>query len=455
MYNTASASLSNRELWQNTLTDIELNVSKAVFNTWFKGTHIVKRESGIVYVGVPSQICKDWLSDKHHKTILEAIRGFVPDIRGVEYVIAKESRQPEEHQSQKNERLNSQLPLHEHYIDRSDNLNPRYTFDSFVVGSFNELAYAASQAVVNNLGIIYNPLFIYGATGHGKTHLIQAIGNHIKKLYPNKKVFYVTSEKFGTDYVTALQNNSVEQFKAKYRQHDLLIMDDIQFMSGREKTQEELFHLFNSLYENNKQIVFSSDQHPNYIQKLEDRLKSRFGQGMIIDISPPDHESRVAILRTKAAQNDFFLSDEAIEFIATTVEGNIRDLEGVLNRIMCHAQLKNTTLTLDELRALIKDSVKPQKNISHKEIVQCVASFYDIDEASIYEKTRKKEVVKPRQLIMYLMRNDFSISYPAIGQKLGGRDHTTVIHSCEKIKHDLLEDTALQQELYQIRAMLK
>lgn len=455
MYNTASASLSNRELWQNTLTDIELNVSKAVFNTWFKGTYIVKRESGVVFVGVPSQICKDWLSDKHHKTILEALRGFMPDIRGVEYVIAKESRKQEEQVPQKNERFHSQLPLQDHYIDRSDNLNPRYTFDSFVVGSFNELAYAASQAVVNNLGIIYNPLFIYGATGHGKTHLIQSIGNYIKKTNPNKKVFYVTSEKFGTDYVTALQNNSVEQFKTKYRQHDLLIMDDIQFMSGREKTQEELFHLFNSLYENNKQIIFSSDQHPNYIQKLEDRLKSRFGQGMIIDISPPDLESRVAILRTKVASNNFFLSDEAIEFIATTVEGNIRDLEGVLNRIMCHAQLKNTALSIDELRVLIKDSVKPQKNISHKEIVQCVATFYDIDETTIYEKTRKKEVVKPRQLIMYIMRNDFSISYPAIGQKLGGRDHTTVIHSCEKIKHDLLEDTALQQELYQIRAMLK
>ena len=193
-------------------------------------------------------------------------------------------------------------------------------------------------------------------------------------------------------------------------------MDDIQFLSGREKTQEELFHLFNTLYENNKQIIFSSDQHPNYIPKLEDRLKSRFGQGMIVDISPPDHESRVAILRAKASHNNFYLGDDVIEHIAGTVEGNIRDLEGVLNRVMCQTQLKGTTLTISDLKTLIKDSIKPTRNISHKEVVRCVSEFYDISESSIYEKTRKKEVVKPRQLIMYIMREDFSVSYPAIGQ---------------------------------------
>lgn len=449
--------LSNRELWQNVLVDIELTVSKANFNTWFKGTYIVKREDGVVTVGVPSQICKDWLGDKHHKTILGALRTFLPDVRGVEYAISKEPKKEDDAQATapRFDPMNASLPLHDHYINRNDNLNPRYTFDTFVVGGFNELAFAATQAIVNNLGIIYNPLFIYGSTGYGKTHLIQSVGNHVRKASPNKKVFYVTSEKFSTDLVSAIQNNTIAQVKEKYRQYDVLIMDDIQFLSGREKTQEELFHLFNSLYENNKQIVFSSDQHPNYIPKLEDRLKSRFGQGMIVDISAPDHESRIAILRAKAASHNFYLDDASIDYIANTVEGNIRDLEGVLNRVMCQTQLKGTTLSVDDLKHLIKDSVKPQRNISHKEVVKCVADFYDIAENVIYEKTRKKEVVKPRQLIMYIMREDFSISYPSIGQRLGGRDHTTVIHSCEKIKRDLVQDTALQQELYQIRAMLK
>lgn len=449
--------LSNRDLWQNVLVDIELSVTKANFNTWFKGTHIVKREDGVVYVGVSSQICKDWLSEKHHKTILEALRTFLPEIRGVEYLISKEPKKDDEHRPEmpRLDAFNGSLPLSDHYVNRTDNLNPRYTFDTFVVGGFNELAFAAAQAVVNNLGIIYNPLFIYGSTGYGKTHLIQSIGNHVRKSSPNKKVFYVTSEKFSTDLVSAIQNNSIAAVKEKYRQYDVLIMDDIQFLSGREKTQEELFHLFNSLYENNKQIVFSSDQHPNYIPKLEERLKSRFGQGMIVDISAPDHESRLAILRAKAAQHNFYLDDATFDYIAKTVEGNIRDLEGVLNRVMCQTQLRGATLTIDDLRHLIKDSVKPQRNVSHKEVVKCVADFYDIAEEVIYEKTRKKEVVKPRQLIMYIMREDFSISYPSIGQRLGGRDHTTVIHSCEKIKRDLLNDTLLQQELYQIRAMLK
>ncbi len=452
-----TATISNKEVWQNVLVDIELTVSKANFNTWFRGTHITKREDGVVYIGVPSQICKDWLRDKHHKTILEALRTVLPEVRGVEYVIAKEVRKESERGSDtpRFDPHNSSLPLHEHYINRSDNLNPRYTFDSFVVGPFNELAHAAAQAVINNLGIIYNPLFIYGATGYGKTHLIQSIGNQVKKNHPNKKVFYVTSEKFSSDLVSGIQNNTIAQVKEKYRQYDVLIMDDVQFLSGREKSQEELFHLFNALYENNKQIVFSSDQHPYYIPKLEERLQSRFSQGMIVDISRPDHESRVAILRAKSAQHNFYLDDALIDYIATTVEGNIRDIEGVLNRVMCHSQLKGTSLTVDDLRTLIKDAVKPTRALSHKEVVRIVADFYNTEESSIYEKTRKKEVVKPRQLIMYLLREDFSISYPAIGQKLGGRDHTTVIHSCEKIKRDLDADTNLQQELYQIRAMLK
>lgn len=447
--------LDIRQVWENVLTDIELTVSKANFTTWFRGTHIVRIDEGIVYVGVPSQFYKDWLSEKHHKTILRALRSVLDDVRSIEYVIAKEPshRRPEV----RKERTVTigELPLAEHYVNRLDNLNPRYTFDSFVVGPFNELAFAASQAIVAEPGITYNPLYIYGNTGYGKTHLIQAVGNQLKKLNQSRKVYYATSERFGTDIVNALQQNTIQQVKEKYRQHDVLIMDDIQFLSGKDKLQEELFHLFNTLYENNKQIIFSSDRHPREIQNLAERLISRFSQGMVVDINAPDHESRVAILKTKAASVNFVLNDELAQYIANEVEGNIRDLEGILNRVVCQSQVKGASLDIADLRLLIKTTIKTQKTISIKDVVRVVAKYYDIEETTIYEKTRKKEVVKPRQIIMFLMREDFAVSYPTIGTKLGGRDHTTVIHSCDKIRNDILRDGELRREIDELRVMLK
>lgn len=453
---TPVTTIDIRQVWENVLVDIELSVSKANFTTWFKGTYIVKIEDGVVFIGVPSQFYKDYLADKHHKDILRALRAALDDVRGIEYVISKQDKSKEQDKRTAARTITlGELPLAEHYVTRNDNLNPRYTFESFVVGPFNEIAHAAAQVVVNEPGITYNPLFIYGNTGYGKTHLIQSVGNQIKKMNASRKILYVTSDKFSNDYVAALQNNTVQQFKEKYRQYDVLVMDDVQFLAGRQKMQEELFHLFNTLYENNKQIVFSSDQHPLHIQNLADRLQSRFNQGMVVDISPPDHDSRVAILKTKASHSNFLLSDEAAMFLATAVEGNIRDLEGVLNRVICQTQVKGAPLDTNELRNLVKNNSKPQKSISVKDVVRRVADFYDINEEAIYEKTRRKEVVKPRQLIMYLMREDYNVSYPSIGDRLGGRDHTTVIHSCEKIKKELLHNTTLMHEVEQIRAMLK
>jgi chromosomal replication initiator protein len=448
--------VDTRKVWENALVDIELSVSRANFSTWFKGTHIVKIEDGSVFIGVPSQFYKDWLADKHHKTILRALRGVLPDVRGVEYVIAREERKKQKTDRQTRRSVSAaELPLAEHYVNRADNLNPRYVFDTFVVGPFNELAFAAAQAVITEPGITYNPLFVYGNTGCGKTHLIQGVGNQLKRLNSSKKVFYTTSERFGTDIVNAIQQNTIQNVKEKYRQYDVLIMDDVQFLSGKDKLQEELFHIFNTLYENNKQIVFSSDRHPSYISNLTDRLRSRFGQGMIVDVTLPDHESRIAILKTKAAHSNFLLTDELAQAIANEVEGNIRDLEGVLNRVICQTQLKGTNLDITDIKQIVKNNLRPQRTVSVKDLVERVARYYDIDDAVIYEKTRKKEVVKPRQIIMYLMRQDFSISYPTIGQKLGGRDHTTVIHSCEKIKRDLTADPSLRREVEEIRAMLK
>ena len=448
--------MDNKELWAKAMVDIELEVSKANFSTWFKNTRIVKQDAGTVYIGVQNEFVRDWLINKYNSSVLRTLRNLSAEVRGVEYIIAKEDTGDKSEQSPKKDSypvFGAELPLQDVYVGKEDGLNPRYVFDSFVIGPFNELAYAAAQAVLKKPGIMYNPLFIYGSTGFGKTHLIQSIGNGVKKQNPNKKIQYVSSEKFSTDYVNSLQNNKISEFKEKYRKYDVLIMDDIQFLVGKEKTQEELFHLYNALYENNKQIIFSSDKHPNYINGLEDRLKSRFGSGMIVEITMPDFESRLAILNEKLKQQQVSIPEELVSYIAETIQASIRELEGTLNLVVCQAQLKNKVLSLNEVKTLIKNNAKPTKPVSIKDIVKTVTSFYNIDERFIYEKTRRKEVVKPRQVLMYILREDFNISYPLIGQKLGGRDHTTVIHSCEKIKVDIKSDSLLVQEIEQIRAL--
>jgi len=450
----AGGTLDQRQLWENALVDIELSISKANFSTWFKDTYIVKQEEGVVYVGVPNQFVKDWLSTKYHKFVLKTLRSFSDGVRGLEYVITRERRKQKDEPSKAPLAPSSELPF-EFNINKNDNLNPRYTFDTFIVGPFNNLAYAAAQAIIQKPGIAYNPFFIYGGTGRGKTHLMQAIGNHIKKTSPSKKVYYMTSEKFAVDYMNSVQENKMGHFKEKYRQYDVFIMDDVQFFSKTEKTQEELFHLFNALYDNNKQIIFSSDKHPNYIQNIDERLKSRFAAGMVTDIAEPDYESRVAILQAKASHNNFVLEKDIVQYLAENIQGNIRELEGVLNSIICQTQLKGKTLDLLEVKNLIRDTSRPKKLISVKDVIKKVADFYEIDESNIYEKTRRKEVVRPRQIIMYLLREDFRVSYPTIGSKLGGRDHTTVIHSCEKMRNEIKQNPTLSEELEQIRVLLK
>jgi chromosomal replication initiator protein len=443
-----------KELWDSVLVEIELSVSNATFNTWFKDTYVQKHEDGVIYLSVPNQFVRDWLFNKYHKTILKAVRDRANEIRNVEYLIGKTNRARERKMVRDTENAEFSLPFDGSTINKEDNLNPRYDFESFVVGPFNELAFAAAQAVIKRPGKTYNPLFIYGNTGHGKTHLIQAIGNKMKEIYPTKKAFYLTSERFAVDFLNSVQSNRVNAFKEKYRKYDILIMDDIQFLSNKEKTQEELFHLFNALYDSDKQIVFSSDKHPNYIQNLEERLKSRFGAGMIVDIPAPDHDSRVAILTTKARLSNFPLSREATEHLAAAVEGNVRELEGILNAVIIQSDLKGRELELSELQSITKTSIKPKKQVAIKDVIKVISDFYNVEERSIFEKTRKKEVVRPRQMIMYVLREDFAVSFPLIGQKLGGRDHTTVIHSCDRVREELKKNSELFNELSQIRAML-
>ena len=451
MYIIAESKMDYKQLWQSVLVEMELGVSKANFTTWFKDTRIVKEDGGVVVLSVPNAFVKEWLLTKYHSSILRSLRNIENSVHAVEYVVNKEEVRRRDDRPMRDGMSTRELPLPEVLVNKDDNLNPRYTFENFVIGPFNELAHAAAQAIIKKPGIMYNPLFIYGSTGHGKTHLIQAIGNHVKTASPGKKVYYMTSEQFGQDCMNALQHQKMNIFKEKYRKYDVLIVDDIQFFSDKQKFQEELFHLFNTLYDNNRQIIFSSDKHPHFITGLEDRLKSRLAAGMTVDIPAPDKESRIAIITAKAAQQGINLTPEVVDYLAHTVNGNIRELEGAVNALLMQAQLKDKQLTLLDVRNYIKNNVKPKKTVAVKDIVRVVSDFYNIKEESIYEKTRHKEVIKPRQIIMYLLREDFNISYPSIGQKLGGRDHTTVIHSCEKIKNDIKENQGLLDEIGQIR----
>lgn len=449
-------SMDITKLWQECLVDIENSMSKANFSTWFKNTSIVKDDAGIIYIGVPNEFVRDWLKTKYHKLITKTIADIYENMRAVEYIIVKiENKKIETNKNYEQTINNKELPLKDLYINSENNLNPRYRFNSFIVGGFNELAYAAASAVIDAPGTKYNPFFVYGDTGLGKTHLLQAIGNEIKEKYENKKVYYITLEKFATDFINSLQGNKANSFKEKYRKYDLLIIDDIQFIGKMEKIQEELFHTFNTFYENNKQIVFSSDKHPNHIPELADRLKSRFAAGMIVDISEPEYESRIAILKSKIKEQNIDLSNEIIEYIASTIKGNIRELEGALNSVVCTYKLKNKPLSILDVKNILKNNIKPKKNVSIKNIIKTVTEFYGLEENLIYEKTRRREIVHARQVIMYVLREDFNVSYPLIGEKLGGKDHTTVIHSCLKIKNTLKQNTNLFQELEQIRIMFK
>jgi chromosomal replication initiator protein len=449
--------MNTKELWENCLLEIESNMSKANFTTWFKNTSIIKEDSGTIFIGVPNEFVKDWLYNKFHKLIFKTLINYNDTVRSVEYLVHRNDFSQKTIDTKKIEttpKINKELPLDTN-INKDDNLNPRYNFNSFIVGPFNELAYAVSQAIITNPGHNYNPFFVYGGTGLGKTHIIQSIGNSIKNKYPNKKVFYVSLERFAIDYINSIQNKNPNSFKEKYRKYDVIIMDDIQFISGKDKTQEELFHLFNTLYENNKQIIFSSDKHPNFIQGLEERLQSRFASGMTVQINEPDYESRVAIIKAKFESTNILAEPDIIDYLASVLEGNIRELEGSLNTIICQSQLKNKTLSLNEVKTLIKNNIKPKKVVAINDIVKIIAEYYNIPNNTIYEKTRRSEIVKARQVAMYILREDFNVSYPLIGQKLGGRDHTTVIHSHLKIREDLKTDPSLLQEIEKIRILFK
>jgi len=447
--------MTNEELWQAALAEIELSISKANFITWFKNTSVLSNKDGRVSIGVPNGFAKEWLENKYRSYILRALRNIQSDIRDVACSIAppQESlmREPKVDAVLPPQTRPADSPVQKKVADLSQesNLNPRYVFENFVVGSSNELARAACYAVSQNLGKTYNPLFIYGGVGLGKTHLLQSIGNEALRNNPACRIKYMTSERFTSDLIESIKNQRVNDFKEYYRKIDLLIIDDVQFLAGKEKTQEEFFHIFNYLSQLNRQIVLSSDRAPKAIPTLEERLRSRFEGGMIADISRPDFETRVAILRRKAALDELELTDDALRFIASNITNNIRELEGALNRVAASSQLTKSKITVPFVSSVLSELISSgkRKGITHKHIIKVVSDFFDISPEELTIKGRKKEVVRPRQIVMYLMRSELNYSYPGIGEKLGGRDHTTAIHAFEKIRKELEINDKLQGEI--------
>jgi len=449
VYNKA---MTKEELWQAVLAQLQLNISPANFATWFKNTEIISKEEYRVVVSAPNSFAKEWLEQKYGKPILKVLHSLDGEVKEVKYTVGKVGLKIFKKTPTPSLPDVGQLEFQEFQIDKETNLNPRYTFENFVVGPFNELPQAAAWAVSKNPGFVYNPLFIYGGVGLGKTHLLQAIGNEVAKESPKKKVKYIPSEKFTSGVVTAIRNREVESFKSKYRLIDVLILDDVQFLAGKEKTQEEFFHTFNYLYEKNKQIVLSSDRPPKAIPALAERLRSRFEGGMIADISYPDYETRIAILKTKSRERKFELPEDVLNYIATNIQRNIRELEGALNRLSAYQKLQNQTPNLEIAKSLLRNLIlSPAKVATPKKILRAVAEFYDLKEGDLLSSSRRKEIVRPRQIAMYLLREDLKSSYPFIGRKFGGKDHSTAIHSYEKIFKELEENESLNDELSLIR----
>ena len=445
------------KLWQSTLAELELQISRPNFITWFKNSQLLeKKTDGQVVIGLFSNFAKEWVENKYHKLLLDVLFSLDNSIKKIEYVVINRPGPVLIKQPKRRADLLTDNGFEEFKIDPESNLHPRYTFNSFVVGSSNELAYAASQAVIKVIGRKYNPLFVYGGTGLGKTHLIQAIGNEIKNVYKNKyKTKYVSSEKFVNDVVFFIRNKRMEDMKIKYRNIDVLIIDDIQFIGGKERSEEELFHTFNALYENNKQIIISSDRAPSALPVLEERLRSRFQGGMIADITYPDYEMRLAIIKNKLQERRSYLSDEVCSLVATKVQRNIRELEGVLNKVVFYQDVKGVDLTTKIVEEIIDNTLQEKSsNVSSGKIIKAVADFYEMSPKELTERSRKKNIVEPRQIAMFLMRDILDMSYPNIGEKLGKRDHTTAIYAYEKISQEITKKQSFNQKITNIKDLI-
>lgn len=442
--------MNNEQLWQTILGEIELSLSRANFTTWFKSTFILSLENERVIICVPNTFTKAWLEKKYHKEIASAFKSVgAGEIKEIIYKV--EARRESAPDNLIKKIKTESIIENKLKIVNRFGLNNRYIFDSFIVGKNNELAHAACQAVAANPGHAYNPLFIYGGVGLGKTHLLQAIGHELSK--KTDKILYVSCERFTNDYIQAVRNGQAKDFKDHYRNVDLLLIDDIHFMGGKDGTQEEFFHTFNELHQTNKQIVISSDRPPKAIPALEKRLLSRFEWGMIADVSSPDLETRIAILETKCREKNYQLNREILAYIANNITNNIRELEGALNRLIAYYEFNNSLPSIDSTKSILAGIISnfQSKSATAKTIIEAAAKFFNINIKDLIGQSRKKELVVPRQIAMYLMRKEINASYPSIGQELGGRDHTTAMHAYNKIDKECQENERIKQNIDSIK----
>jgi chromosomal replication initiator protein len=462
--------MNTSEIWQAVLAELELSISKANFITWFKNTGIISFQEGQVLVCVPNAFTKAWLEKKYHQEIVKSLERITTKaIKKLEYKIDNIKNSFEQSpialeniSSPPASEINTSIsttasqPLHPANNNGGFPINSKYSFETFVVGKGTELAYAAAQAVTARPGEAYNPLFIYGGVGLGKTHLIQAVGNALLKKFPEYNIMYVSAEKFSNDFISSIKEGAAKDFQNRYRHIDLLLIDDIQFIAGKDRTQESFFHTFNELHQQNKQVIITSDRPPKSIPALEDRLKSRFEWGMIADVSAPDFETRTAILQKKCAEKNFPLDTKILEVIAVNIQSNIRELEGALNKIIVFHQLKNIIPSIESVKNLLTNvsSISARRSLTPQQLLETVSQFYSVNHEDLVSKNREKKISTPRQVIMYLMREELKMSYPAIGEELGGRDHTTAMHAHEKIVREVECDLKLKQEIELLKQRL-
>ncbi len=458
-------------LWQAVLGEIELSVSRGNFLTWFKNTCLLKYVDDTVIIGVNNIFIKQQLEKKYGELIGATLAKNGISAKHIEYKMIPAKRQKDNPAASGNSQdqpaqelaktqgtsaaMSGQRPVgNDLSHSYRQGLNERYTLDSFVVGDSNELAFAACQSIAQHPGTKYNPLFLYGGVGIGKTHLIQAVGNILQARNPSAKVLYISTEQFVQEFVDALRFRKTAAFARYYRTADVLIVDDVQFIAGKEKMQEEFFHTFNALHQANKQIIISADKPPKDIPTLEDRLRSRFSGGMSIDMQIPDFETRCAIVKTKAQTHNTQLEHDVVEYLATNIQTNIRELEGALNQLLAYCEMRGLEPTLSIASSLLNVSKSRPKHLSAKQIIERTARHFQIPYDDIVGPKRDKDIVVPRQVAMYILRNELNLSFPKIARELGRKDHTTAIHSVGKIDKEARSDAALRMAIADIREHL-
>ncbi|MCX6055675.1 MAG: chromosomal replication initiator protein DnaA [Chloroflexi bacterium] len=437
-----------QQAWQAATGQLQMEMSKASFDTWVRSAELVSCEDGVFTVGVPNAYARDWLESRLTSTINRILSGLMDEQQNVNFIVWHKDYQNEE----KSKDPGPLLPLVTPQAAQSSSLNLKYNFENFVVGSSNRLAQAACLAVAENPAQSYNPLFLYGGVGLGKTHLLHAIGNYGRS--KGQQVLYVSSEEFTNELISAIRTHNTPAFRDRYRRIDVLLIDDIQFIAGKESTQEEFFHTFNTLHGQDKQIVISSDRPPKAMSTLEERLRSRFEWGLIADIQAPDLETRLAILRVKAERSHHKVPYEILEIIARQFTSNIRELEGALTRVMAYADLRGKPLSEELVTVALTDLIPQRNAFEPARVVDVVASVFGITPEKLVGRGRTREVALPRQVVMYLLRQEANVSLPQIGQVLGGRDHTTVIYACEKVAGMIERDELLRRQISQIREQL-